>query len=167
VTSRLIAGAVLLAGGLALHLIEPVSVLECTRDVPGTARCTIRRSFFGVLPYRTTDLPAIAALVAEPERLSRTDPLAVTCTSLSVMDGDGDATRFACVKDGEAVARARSFFADASAERALRVSYSETIVLAASGIFILAGVLALLAAAARRRRPPSPPRRGPSDRARS
>ena len=161
---RLVAGAVLVAGGVALHLIEPVSSLVCAREAPGPARCAIRRSFFGVVPWQVKDLPAIAALVAEPERQSAADPMAVTCTSLSLMDGDGDATRFACVKDGEAVARAQRFFADASTERELRVSYSERIVLAASGGFILAGALALLAAA--RRRPP-PPRRGPSDRARS
>jgi hypothetical protein len=160
-----VAGAVILAGGLALHLIEPVSSLDCAREVPGPAPCTIRRTFFHAIPLQTTRLPSVAALVAEPERLGNKDPLAVTCTSLSLMDGEGDATRFACVKDGDAVARAQRFFADGSPDRELRVGHSEAVVLAASGVFSLAGLLTLASGLARR--PPPPPPRRPSGRARS
>lgn len=141
---RRAAGIVLIASGLALHLIEPVSTLECARATPGPAQCTIRRAFFHVVPYQWTRLPAVAALVAEPERLGTADPQAVTCTSLSLMDGEGDATRFACLRDGDAVARAQRYFADGSGERDLRLAYSERLVLAVSGAFTLAGLLALL-----------------------
>lgn len=160
-------GGVLIAFGLALHLIEPVSRLECSRETPGPAECTIRRTFFHVLPYETTKLPSVAALVAEPARLGKVDPQAVTCTSLSLMDGEGDATRFACLEDAEAVGRAQRFFADGSNERALHVHYSERLVLAVSGGFTLAGLLALLWAGAGLRHSPAPPRPRPSDRARS
>jgi len=164
---RLRFGGVLIAFGLALHLIEPVSRLECARAAPGPAACTIRRTFFHVLPYETTTLPSVAALVAEPERQGTVDPMAVTCTSLSLMDGEGDATRFACLRDAEAVGRAQRFFADGSNERALHVHYWERLVLAVSGGFTLAGLLALLWAAAGRRRSEAPPRPPPSDTARS
>ena len=166
--SKPLVGGVLIAFGLALHLIEPVSRLECARETPGPAECTVRRTFFHVLPYETTKLPSVAALVAEPERLGKVDPQAVTCTSLSLMDGDGDATRFACLPDAESVARAQRFFADGSNERALRVLYSERLVVAVSGGVTLAGLMMLLWEGAVRRRPHSPPRRPlPSDRARS
>jgi len=155
----------MIAGGLALHLIEPVSTLECARDVPGPAACAIRRTFFHAIPWQATRLSAVAALVAEPERLGKTDPLAVTCTSLSLMDGEGDATRFACVKDAAAVDRAQRFFADSSADRELRVDYSEPLVLAASGFLTLAGLLTLASGLARR--PPTAPPRRPSGTARS
>jgi hypothetical protein len=147
-----VAGGVLLAAGVALHFLEPVSTLECARASPGPASCTIRRSLFHVVPYQSARMPSVAALVAEPERLGKVDPQAVTCTSLSLMDGDGDATRFVCLPDAESVARAQRFFADGSTERDLRLSYSEPLVLAVSGAFMLAGVLVLLWAAARRRR---------------
>lgn len=165
--SKPLVGAVLIAFGLALHTIEPVSRLECAREAPGPAACTIRRTFFHVLPYQTTMLPSVAALVVEPERLGKVDPQAVTCTSLSLMDGEGDATRFACLPDAVAVGRAQRFFADGSNERALHVHYSERLVLAVSGGFTLAGLLALLLAGAGHRRSPAPPRPRPSDRARS
>ena len=142
-----VAGLVLIAAGVALHFIEPVSTLECARAVPGPAQCTIRRSLFHVVPYQSTRLPAVAALVAEPERLGKADPQALTCTSLSLMDGDGEATRFACLPDAGAVARAQDFFAFDAAERELRLVYSEGLVLAVSGAFMLAGVLVLLWAA--------------------
>jgi hypothetical protein len=161
---RLRIGGVLIAFGLALHLIEPVSRLECAREAPGPAECTIRKTFFHVLPYQTTKLLSVAALVAEPERLGTVDPQAVTCTSLSLMDGQGDATRFACLRDADAVGRAQRFFAEGSNERALRIHYSERLVLAVSGGFTLAGLLALLWAAAGRRRSEGPPPR-PSDKA--
>ena len=161
----------LIAFGLALHLIEPVSRLECARETPGPAECAIRRTLFHVLPYQTTKLPSVAALVAEPRRAGKVDPQAVTCTALSLMDGEGDATDFACVRDAGAVARAQRFFADGSNERALHVHNSERLVLAVSGGFTLAGLLALLWAGAGRRRseapPPAPPHPPPSDRARS
>jgi hypothetical protein len=162
-------GGVLIASGLALHLIEPVSRLECARDAPGPARCTIRRTFFHVLPYETTTMPSVAALVAEPRRLGKVDPQAVTCTALSLMDGAGDATDFACLRDAEAIARAQAFFADGSTERALHLHYWERLVLAVSGAFTLAGLLVLLWAVAGRRRSPAlpRPRPRPSDRARS
>jgi hypothetical protein len=153
---RLRIGGVLIAFGLALHLIEPVSRLECAREAPGPAQCTIRRTFFHVLPYETTKLPSVAALVAEPERQGKVDPQAVTCTGLSLMDGEGDATRFACLRDAEAVGRAQRFFAVGSDERALRIHYSERLVLAVSGGFALAGLLVLLWAGARRRVTPAP-----------
>jgi hypothetical protein len=161
--SKPLVGGVLIAFGLALHLIEPVSRLECARETPGPAECAIRRTLFHVLPYQTKKLPSVAALVAEPERLGNVDPQAVTCTSLSLMDGEGDATRFACLQDAEAVGRAQRFFADGSNERALHVHYSERLVLAVSGGFTLAGLLALLWAGAGRRHSEAPPR--PSDRA--
>jgi hypothetical protein len=160
-------GGVLIASGLALHLIEPVSRLACARDAPGPAQCTIRRTFFHVLPYEITTMPSVAALVAEPRRLGKVDPQAVTCTALSLMDGAGDATDFACLRDAEAVARAQAFFADGSTERALHVHYSERLVLAVSGGFTLAGLLTLLWAATGRRRSPAPLRPLPSDTARS
>ena len=150
-------GGVLIACGLALHLIEPVSRLECAREVPGPAACTIRRTFFHVLPYQAETLPSVAALVAEPRRLGKTDLQAVTCTAVALMDGDGDATDFACLRDTDAVARAQRFFADGATGRALHVHYQERLVLAVSGAFTLAGVLTLLWAAARRRSP-APPR---------
>ena len=157
----------LIAFGLALHLIEPVSKLECAREAPGPAPCTIRRTFFHLLPYQTTKLPSVAALVAEPRRAGKVDPQAVTCTALSLMDGDGDSTEFACLRDAEAVGRAQRFFVDGSNERALHVHYSERLVLAVSGGFTLAGLLALLWAGAGRRRSEAPPRPPPSDTARS
>lgn len=160
-------GGVLIAFGLALHLIEPVSRLECARESPGPAQCTVRRTFFHILPYETTTLPSVAALVAEPRRLGKVDPQAVTCTALSLMDGAGDVTEFACLRDAEAVGRAQRFFADGSSERALHVDYWERLVLAASGGFTLAGALMLLWAAGVRRPSPAPPRPRPSDRARS
>jgi hypothetical protein len=163
----LVVGGVLIAFGLALHLIEPVSRLECAREAPGPAACTIQRTFFHVLPYETTTLPSVAALVAEPRRLGKVDPEAVTCTALSLMDDAGDATEFSCLRDAEAVGRAQRFFADGSSERALHVHYSERLVLAVSGGFTLAGLVTLLWAAAGRREPPPPPRPPPSDRARS
>ena len=163
----LVAGGVLIAFGLALHLIEPVSRLECARQAPGPAECTIRRTFFHVVPYETTTLPAVAALVAEPRRLGKVDPEAVTCTALALMDGAGDETDFACLRDADAVASAQRFFADGSSERALHLHYSERLVLVASGGFMLAGLLVLLGAGARRRRSAAPPRPRPSDRARS
>ena len=162
-----VAGAVLIAFGLALHLIEPVSTVECARAAPGPAACRLRRTFFHAIPYEGKDLPAVAALVAEPERMSKTDPQAVTCTALSLMDGEGDATPFACLKDADAVGRAQRFFADASDERVLSLGYSEPLVLAVSGGFTLAGLLTLLWAAAGRKRPAPPRLRPPSDRARS
>lgn len=166
--SKPIVGAVLIVSGLALHLIEPVSTLECARQAPGPAPCTIRRTFFHVVPYESTKLPAVAALVAEPERLGKADPQAVTCTSLSLMDGEGDAARFACLTDGEAVGRAQRFFADGSSDRELRLAYSERLVIAVSGAFMLAGLLALLwAAAGLRPSPAHPLRRRPSGTARS
>jgi len=164
---RLRIGGVLIAFGLALHLIEPVSRLECAREAPGPAACTIRRTFFHVLPYQTTALPQVAALVVEPERQGTVDPQAVTCTSLSLMNDAGDATRFACLRDAEAVGRAQRFFADGASERALHLHYSERLVLAVSGGFTLAGLLTLLWAGAGRRRSPAPPRPPPSDTARS
>lgn len=156
---RLRLGGVLIAFGLALHLIEPVSRLECARAAPGPAACTIRRTFFHVLPYETTKLPSVAALVAEPERQGTVDPMAVTCTSLSLMDGDGDATRFACLRNAEAVGRAQRFFAEGSGERDLHVHYAERLVLAVSSAFTLTGLSVLLWAAAgpRRLAPPPPP----------
>lgn len=157
----------LLAFGLALHLIEPVSRLECVREAPGPAECTVRRTFFHVLPYQITKLPAVAALVAEPRRLGKVDPQAVTCTAVSLMDGAGDATEFACLRDAEAVGRAQRFFADGSTERALHLHYWERLVLAVSGGFTLAGLLVLLWAGAGSRRSPAPPRPPTSDRARS
>ena len=160
-------GGVLIAFGLALHWIEPVSRLECARETPGPAECTIRRTFFDVLPYQTTKLPAVAALVAEPRRLGKVDPQAVTCTAVSLMDGAGDETEFACLRDAEAVARAQRFFADGSVERALHLLYWERLVVAVSGGFTLAGVLVLLWAGAGRRRSPAPPRHPTSDTARS
>ncbi len=163
--SKPLVGGVLIAFGLALHLIEPVSRLECAREAPGPAECTVRKTFFHVLPYETTKLPSVAALVAEPERLGKVDPQAVTCTSLSLMNGEGDATRFACLRNAEAVGRAQRFFADGSNERALRLHYSERLVLVVSGGFTLSGLLVLLWAGADRRHPEAPPR--PSDRARS
>lgn len=147
-----VAGGVLVTAGVALHFLEPVSALECARAAPGPAACTIRRSLFHVVPYQSARLPAVAALIAEPERLGKVDPQAVTCTSLSLMDGDGDATRFVCLPDAESVARAQRFFADGSTERGLRLSYSEPLVLAVSGAFTLAGLVALLWGAAFRRR---------------
>lgn len=157
----------LLASGLALHLIEPVSTLECARAVPGPAACTVRRTFFHVLPYEVTRLPPVAALVAEPRRAGKVDPQAVTCTELSLLDGEGDATRFACVRDADAVARAQRFFADGSTERELRLSYSERLVLLASGAFAVGGLVTLLWAAAVRPRSAAPLRHPPSGRARS
>ena len=164
---RLRIGGVLIVFGLALHLIEPVSRLECAREAPGPAQCTIRRTFFHVLPYETTKLPSVAALVAEPRHAGKVDPQAVTCTALSLMDGDGDATEFACLRDAEPVGRAQRFFADGSNERALHVHYSERLVLAVSGGFTLAGLSTLLWAAAARPRSEAPPRPPPSDKARS
>lgn len=149
----LIVGGVLMASGLALHLIEPVSRLECARERPGPAQCAIRRTFFHVLPFEATKLPGTAALVAEPRRAGRVDPNAVTCTALSLMDGDGDETEFACVRDAAAVARAQRFFADGSADRELHVHYSERLVVGVSAAFTAAGLLVLLWAAARRARP--------------
>ena len=160
-------GGVLIAFGLALHLIEPVSRLECARAAPGPAECTIRRTFFHVLPYQSTTLPSVAALVAEPRRLGKVDPAAVTCTALALMDGAGDETEFSCLRDAEAVGRAQRFFADGSSERALHVHYSEPLVLAVSGGFTLAGLFTLLWAGAGRRRSPALPRPRPSDTARS
>lgn len=160
-------GGVLIAFGLALHLIEPVSRLECARAAPGPAECSIRRTFFHVVPFETTRLPSVTTLVAEPRRAGKVDPQAVTCTALELMDGDGDATEFACVRDAGAVARAQRFFADGSDERALHVHYSERLVLAVSGAFALAGLVTLLWAATGRRRSPAPLRPLPSDTARS
>jgi hypothetical protein len=165
--SKPLAGGVIIACGLALHLIEPVSTLECSRGAPGPAACTIRRTFFHVLPYATTQVPAAAALIVEPERLGRTDPQAVTCTSLSLMDGQGDATPFACIHDTEALGRVQRFFADGSGEAALGVAYAEPLVLAVSGAVTLAGLLLLLWAVAGRRPPASPLPRPSSGRARS
>jgi hypothetical protein len=157
-----------MACGLALHAIEPVSKLECARGAPGPAECTVRRTFFHVLPYGTTKLPRVAALVAEPERLGKVDPQAVTCTSLSLMDGEGDAMRFACLRDAEAVGRAQRFFADGANERTLHLHHSEPLVLAVSGGITLAGLLVALLGVAGRRRADSPPRLPlPSDRVRS
>ena len=164
---KLRAGVVLLAFGLAIHLIEPVSRLECARERPGPAQCAIRRTLFHVLPYQTTRLPAVAALVAEPRRAGKVDPQAVTCTALELMDGEGDATEFACVRDPAAVARAQRFFADGSPDPALHVHYSERLVLAVSGGFMLAGVLVLLWAVARRPPPAPLPHPPSSGRARS
>jgi len=164
---KLLAGAVVTAFGLALHLIEPVSTVECARNAPGPAACTLRRTFFHAIPYERTDLASVAALVAEPERMSKADPQAVTCTALSLMDGEGDATPFACLKDADAVGRAQRFFADASSERALRLGYSEPLVVAVSGAFTLAGLLMVLWAAAGPKRSAPPLRRRPSGTARS
>jgi hypothetical protein len=164
---RLRFGGVLIAFGLALHLLEPVSRLECARETPGPARCTIRRTLFHVLPFQATTLPSVTTLVAEPRRAGQVDPQAVTCTALSLMDGKGDETEFACLRDADAVARAQRFFADGSNERALHVHYSERLVLAVSGGFTLAGVVTLLWAAAGRRQPAALPHPPPSDRARS
>ncbi len=74
----------------------------------------------------------------------------MTCTALSLMDGEGDETEFACLRDAGAVARAQRFFADGSNERALHVHYSERLVLAVSGGFTLAGILVLAMAVVRR-----------------
>lgn len=164
---RLRIGLVLIVFGLALHLMEPVSRLDCAREAPGPAACRLRRTFFHVLPVGTTALPAVAALVAEPRRLGTADPQAVTCTALSLMDGAGDETEFACLRDSEAVGRAQRFFAEGSRERALHVHYSERLVLAVSGGFTLAGALVILWAAARRRHPAAPPRPPSSGRERS
>ena len=164
---KLLAGAVVTAFGLALHLIEPVSTVECARNAPGPAACTLRRTFFHAIPYERTDLASVAALVAEPERMSKADPQAVTCTALSLMNGEGDATPFACLKDADAVARAQRFFADASGERELRLGYSEPLVLGVSGGVTLAGLLTLGWAAAGRRAAETRPRRRPSGTARS
>jgi hypothetical protein len=165
--SKPLAGGVLIACGLALHLIEPVSILECSRPGPGPAACTIRRTFFHVLPYATTQVPGAAALVVEPERLGRADPQAVTCTSLSLMDDQGDATPFACLKDTEALGRVQRFFDHGSGESALRVACFEPLVLAVSGAVTLAGLLLLSWAAVGRRRSAAPLPRPPSGRARS
>ena len=165
--AKTLVGGVLVAFGLALHLLEPVSRLECVRETPGPAECTVRRTLFHVLPYETTKMPAVAALVAEPRRLGKVDPQAVSCTALSLMDGAGDETDFACLRDADAVARAQSFFADGSTERALHVHYSERLVVVVSGGFTLAGLLARLLAGAGHRRSPALPRPRPSDRARS
>jgi hypothetical protein len=147
---RVLAGGVLVGCGLALHLVEPVSALECRRDVPGPARCTIAQSFFGIVPYGRASVQA-AALVVEARRLGRVDPEAVSCTALSLMDGAGETTDYACVKDAAAVAAAQRFFAEGSTERALDVRQSETLVLAVSGALVLAGLL--LAASGFRPRP--------------
>jgi hypothetical protein len=93
----------------------------------------------------------VAALVAEPRRLGKVDPEAVTCTALALMDGAGDETDFSCLRDAEAVGRAQRFFADGSSERALHVHYSERLVLAVSGGFMLAGILVLSTAFRRTR----------------
>jgi hypothetical protein len=148
---RLAAGAFLIGAGLLLHLIEPVSRLDCGRGAPGPAQCVIARSWFGVLPYAREEVQA-AALVAEPRRASRVRPEAVTCTALALMDGAGDATEFACLRDEAALSRARAFFADGSADRTLDVRYSETLVVVVAGAFVAAGMLVLGAAALRRPR---------------
>ena len=140
-----LAGAALMGAGLLLHLIEPVSEMECRRRGAGPAECLIRRGFFGVLPYERAEIPSAATLTADDARLGRADPDAVTCTSLAVLDAQGDATPFACVKDAAAVDRARRFFAAGSADPELRIRHSERLVLGISGAFVTAGVLALVA----------------------
>ena len=140
----LLAGAALIGGGLLFHLIEPVSTLDCRRAGDAAPACAITRGLFGA-DYARADVPAVAALAAEDARLGRADPAAVTCSSLALLDAEGDATPFACVRDAEAVERARRFFAAGSAEDALRVRHSEPVVVAVSAAFAVAGVVALLA----------------------
>jgi hypothetical protein len=152
----LAAGAGLVAGGLLLHLIEPVATLECRRRAPGTAECRIARGFYGVIPFSGAEVPAAAALAAEEARLGRADPDAVTCTSFALLDPVGDATPFACVKDPRAVEEARAFFAPGSAQGELRVRHSQGAIVAASAAFTLAGLALAVAGAVqsiRRRRP--------------
>jgi hypothetical protein len=151
----LAAGAALVACGMLLHLIEPVATLECRRAAPGPAQCRIARGFYGLVPFAVADVPQAAALAAEEARLGRADPDAVTCTSLALLDGEGDATPFACVRDPRAAARARAFFAAGSPERELRVRHAERAVVAVSAAFALAGLAVAAAGAAqaiRRRR---------------
>ena len=147
----LMVGAGLVGAGLLLHLLEPVSVLQCRRDAPGPAACRISRSFYGVVPYERTEIAGAAALAADDERLGRADPQAVSCTALAVLDGQGDSTAFACLRDAEEVDRARRFFAPRSTDRELRIRHAERLVLATSGAFTIAGVLVLAAAALRAR----------------
>jgi hypothetical protein len=134
-----------------------VAVLECRRASPGPAACRIARGFYGLVPFAREDVAGAAALAAEEARLGRADPDAVTCTALAVLDGEGDATPFACVRDSRAVDRARAFFAAGSPQRELRVRHSERAVTLTSAAFALAG-LAVAAAGAlssiRRRRSP-------------
>ena len=138
---RMLAAGVALVGcGLLLPLIEPVAVLDCRRAAPGPAECRIARGFYGLVPFAAGDVAGAAALAAEEARLGRADPDAVTCTSLALLDGEGDATPFACVRDARAVARARAFFAAGSADRELRVRHSERAVVAVSSAFTLAGL---------------------------
>ena len=146
----ILAGAAVAGCGLALHLVEPVSRLACARATPGPAECTIARSFYGFVPYERTTVQA-AALVAEPRRLGRVDPEAVSCTSLALMDGAGETTEFACVKNADAVARAQRFFADGSGERELGIRHGENLVTWISGVLVAGGIL-LGAFGARRRR---------------
>ena len=143
---RMLAGGAALVGcGLLLHLVEPVATLECRRAVPGPAECRIARGFFGLVALARDDVAGAAALAAEEARLGRADPDAVTCTSLTLLDAEGDATPFACVADRAAVARARSFFAPGSTGGELRVRHSEPVVVAAGAALVAAGVGALLA----------------------
>ena len=141
------AGVALVGCGLLLHLVEPVATLGCRRAAPGPAECRIARGFYGLVPFAAADVPQAAALAAEQARLGRADPDAVTCTALALLDAEGDATPFACVRDARAVARARAFFAAGSADRELRVRHSERAVVAVSAAFTLAG-LAVAAAGA-------------------
>ncbi len=164
---RLVAGAALVGCGLLLHLIEPVSALDCRRDAPGPAACTISRSFYGAIPWERTGIAA-AAVAADDERLGRADPEAVTCTGVTLLDTQGDSAPFACLRDAAAVARARAYFAVGSADRELRLRHSEGLVLAVSGAFTIAGALLLATAPFRRSRPASaarpPSRAGPPSR---
>src|SRR5688572_30062674 len=155
----LLAGMALAGCGLLLHLIEPVSTLECRRAAAGPPFCAITRGFFGAVAYERQEVNAAAALAAEDARLGRADPDAVTCTALSVLDGEGDATPFACVRDAAEVDRARRFFAAGSAEGALRIRHSQPVVVAVSAAFAAAGLVALLAGCytlLRPRRSPEP-----------
>lgn len=141
----LLAGAALVGCGLLLHLIEPVSTLDCRRGAAGAPACAITRALFGAVVIEREDVPAVSALAAEDARLGRADPDAVTCTALAVLDAEGDATPFACVRDAAAVDRARRFFALGSAEGALHLRHSEGLVVAVSAVFAAAGVVAFLA----------------------
>ena len=158
---KLVGGAALVGCGLLLHLIEPVSTLECRRDAPGPAACSIARSFYGAIPWERAGIAA-AAVAADDERLGRADPEAVTCTALTLLDAQGDSEPFACLRDAAAVARARAYFAPGSADRELRLRHSEGLVLAVSGAFTIAGALLLTTTLFRRSRrasaarPPSP-----------
>jgi hypothetical protein len=143
-TRRLMAGAGLVGGGLLLHLLEPVSTLECRRRAPGPADCRIERSFYGAVPYERTRIPAAGALATDDERLGRADPEAVSCTALAVLDGAGDTFAFACMRDAAGIERARRYFAPGSPDHELRLRHSERLVLAVSGAFVAAGVVLAL-----------------------